>query len=138
MKVQGIPESCDAFDLKRDDASFHFPIFFSSDKNTGIESQEEPCRTQTSHDPKSTLGGHQRNGKSKSKSYWQSSAVEDAGQSSHDSWMVIKGWEIQTVNWVCEDALDDQEWVSELTISIEENEVFVALNYEIDVPCVVQ
>ena len=30
---------------------------------------------------------------------------------------------------------DDDEWVSELTISMQENEVLVALNYDIDVPC---
>ena len=33
---------------------------------------------------------------------------------------------------------EDDEWVSELTISMQENEVLVALNYDIDVPCVVQ
>ena len=41
---------------------------------------------------------------------------------------------MESVNWVCEDALEDHEWVSELTISMHEDEVLVALNYEIDVP----
>ena len=39
---------------------------------------------------------------------------------------------------VCDDALEDHEWVSELTISIQETEVLVALNHDIEVPCIVQ
>ena len=34
--------------------------------------------------------------------------------------------------------MEGHEWVSELTISMQENENLVALSYEIDVPCVVQ
>ena len=45
---------------------------------------------------------------------------------------------MESVDWVCDDVLEDHEWVSELTISMQENEVSVALNYEIEVPCVVQ
>ena len=45
---------------------------------------------------------------------------------------------MESVTWVCEDALEDHKWVSEFTISMQENEVLVAVNYEIDVPCVVQ
>ena len=41
-------------------------------------------------------------------------------------------------HWVCDDALEDNEWVSELNISITETDVLVVLNNEIDVQCVVQ
>ena len=40
---------------------------------------------------------------------------------------------METVNWVCDDALDDHVWVSELTISCQAAKVLV-----IEVPCVVQ
>ena len=43
----------------------------------------------------------------------------------------------ESVSWVCDNALEDHEWVTEFTISMHE-EVLVALNYVIDVPCVVQ
>ena len=39
---------------------------------------------------------------------------------------------------MCDDVLEDHEWVCELTISREETEVFLAPNYDIEVPCVVQ
>ena len=45
---------------------------------------------------------------------------------------------MQIVNRVCEEAFEKHEWVSELTISMQEEEIGVALNYRIDVPCVVQ
>ena len=45
---------------------------------------------------------------------------------------------MESVNWACEEALEDHEWVSELTISTQENEVLAELDYEIDIPCVVQ
>ena len=45
---------------------------------------------------------------------------------------------MEGVNLVCDDALEDHEWVSELNISIQETEVLVALNYDIEVPFVVQ
>ena len=45
---------------------------------------------------------------------------------------------MESVNWVCEEACEGQEWVSDLTISIQEEEVLVDLDYELDVPCVVQ
>ena len=35
---------------------------------------------------------------------------------------------MQGVKWVCDDALDDDEWVSELTVSRQETEVLVSLN----------
>ena len=44
---------------------------------------------------------------------------------------------MEGVKWVCGDALEDHEWVSELTISRQETEVLVALNYDIEAPCVV-
>ena len=43
----------------------------------------------------------------------------------------------ESVYWVCEEAFEVHEWVSELTISMQEEEILVALNYRIDVPCVV-
>ena len=46
---------------------------------------------------------------------------------------------MESVNWVCEDALEEHEWVSPLTISLqEEEEVLVELDYESSIPCVVQ
>ena len=46
---------------------------------------------------------------------------------------------MECVNWVCEEALEEHEWVSALTISLkEEEEVLAELEYEIDVLCVVQ
>ena len=45
---------------------------------------------------------------------------------------------MESVNWVCEEAMEDHEWVSELAFSLQENEVFMALNWRIDVPCMVQ
>ena len=42
------------------------------------------------------------------------------------------------VNWVCEEAFEEHEWVSELTIATQEEEHLVALHQRIDVPCVVQ
>ena len=46
---------------------------------------------------------------------------------------------MESVNWVCEDAFNDQhEWVTQLTMSEWEEHVLVDLDYDIDVPCVVQ
>ena len=45
---------------------------------------------------------------------------------------------MESVNLVCDGALEVHEWVSETTISMQENAILVALNYVIDVPCVVQ
>ena len=45
---------------------------------------------------------------------------------------------MESVGWVCEEAMEGHEWVSELNISMQEKEILVALSYEIDVPCVVQ
>ena len=81
MKVQEIPESCDALCLNRNDASFHITIFIHTEAKTGIESQENIVVLKRAmsqrHDGWSSKGW-------KSKSHWQRSAVEDAGQSSKD------------------------------------------------------
>ena len=45
---------------------------------------------------------------------------------------------MEAVNWVCEDALDDHMWVSELTISCQEAKVLEALQYDLANPCIVQ
>ena len=42
------------------------------------------------------------------------------------------------VNWVCDDALDDHVWVNELTIPCQGTEVLEALDYDIDVSCLVK
>ena len=38
------------------------------------------------------------------------------------------------VSWVCDDALDDHVWVSELTISYQEAKVLEALQYDLSKP----
>ena len=45
---------------------------------------------------------------------------------------------MESVSWVCDESLEGHEWVSDLTISVQENVILVALNYETEVPCVVQ
>ena len=45
---------------------------------------------------------------------------------------------MEAVNWVCDDALDDHEWVSELTISCEEAKVLEAQQYDLANRCIVQ
>ena len=46
---------------------------------------------------------------------------------------------LENANWVCEDALEEHEWVSPLTISLkEEEEVLAELDHEIGIPYVVQ
>ena len=45
---------------------------------------------------------------------------------------------MESVNWVCEEVLEEHEWGSPLTISSkEEEEVLRESDYEIDVLCVV-
>ena len=44
----------------------------------------------------------------------------------------------EAVNWVCDDALDDHVWVSELTISCQKAKVLEALQYDFANPCMVQ
>ena len=45
---------------------------------------------------------------------------------------------MEEVNLVCDDALDDNVWVSELTISCHEAKVLEALQYDLANPCIVQ
>ena len=45
---------------------------------------------------------------------------------------------MEAVNRVCDDALDDHEWVSELTISCHEAEVLEHLQYDLAKPCITQ
>ena len=45
---------------------------------------------------------------------------------------------MEAVNWVCDDALDEHVWVSELTISCPEAKVLEALQYDLANPCTVQ
>ena len=45
---------------------------------------------------------------------------------------------MESVSWVCEDALRDHEWVTELNVILKESEILEALNYDLDVPCVIQ
>ena len=42
------------------------------------------------------------------------------------------------VNWVCEEAFEEQEWVSELTVAMLEKEVLVDFDYDLSIPCVTQ
>ena len=43
---------------------------------------------------------------------------------------------MESVSWVCEDALRDHEWVTELDI-LKENGMLEALHRDLDVPCVI-
>ena len=46
---------------------------------------------------------------------------------------------MESVNWVCAEALEEHGCVSPLTVSLkEEEEVLVDLDYQVDFPCVVQ
>ena len=45
---------------------------------------------------------------------------------------------LEAVNWVCDDALDEHVWVSELTISCQEAKILDALQYDLANPCIVQ
>ena len=45
---------------------------------------------------------------------------------------------MEAVNCVCDVALDEHVWVSELTISCQEAKVLEALQYDTEIPCMVQ
>ena len=45
---------------------------------------------------------------------------------------------MEAVNWVCDYALDDHVWVSELTISCQGAQILEALQYHLAEPCMVQ
>ena len=81
MKMQDIPESCGAFCLKRNDASFHITILVFSKTKTSIESQENIAVLKR---PMSQRHAGWSSKDWNSKSNRQRSAVEDAGQSSQD------------------------------------------------------
>ena len=44
---------------------------------------------------------------------------------------------MDSVSWVCEGALGDHEWVTEIHVTLKENEILTVLNYD-DVSCVIQ
>ena len=62
----------------------------------------------------------------------------DGQASTQDDWWRRLFSIMESVNWVCEEACEEHEWVSELTVFMQEEEILVALNYRIDVLCVVQ
>ena len=41
----------------------------------------------------------------------------------------------ECVSWVCEDALCEHEWVTELDVILKDNDILKALSYDLDVPC---
>ena len=45
---------------------------------------------------------------------------------------------LEAVNWVCDDALDDRVWVSEITIALQEANILEPLQYDLEIHCVVQ
>ena len=46
---------------------------------------------------------------------------------------------MEAINWVlCIYFQDDHDWISEYSLVMQENKILEALNYDIDVPCVVQ
>ena len=66
-------------------------------------------------------------------------AVIRNGQNNMENYRLLKFSSImEAVNWVCDDALDDHVWVSELTISCLESKVLEALQYDLTNPCIVQ
>ena len=44
----------------------------------------------------------------------------------------------ECVGWVCEDVMWEHEWVTELNVILKENENLEALNYDLDVLCLIQ
>ena len=55
-----------------------------------------------------------------------------------DHWLQLFRSIMEAVNWVCDDALDDRVWVSELTISCQERKVLKTLQYDLADLCIVQ
>ena len=83
----------------------------------------------------------ERNAQSKfAASMWTyTKAVLCDGQASTQDY--LRRWLLsitECVIWVCEEVFGEHEWVSELTISMQEEEVLVVLDHRLDVPCVVQ
>ena len=66
-------------------------------------------------------------------------AVVCNGQSHTQNFGIFKLRSIlKAVQWVCDDALDDHVWVFEVTIALQEAKVLEALQYDIEIPCLVQ
>ena len=66
-------------------------------------------------------------------------AVLCNGQENMQEYKLLKFRSImEAVNWVCDDALEDRVWVHELTLSCQEAKVLEPLDYDIEVPCLVQ
>ena len=42
------------------------------------------------------------------------------------------------MTWVTESSQWEQEWITDTSVTLKENEILEALNYEIDVPCPLQ
>ena len=45
---------------------------------------------------------------------------------------------MESVSWDCEDALRDHQWVTQLNVILKENEILAALNYDLNMPSVIQ
>ena len=45
---------------------------------------------------------------------------------------------VESVSWVTEDFLWKHEWITDTNVTLKENTVLEALNYDIDVPCPLQ
>ena len=66
-------------------------------------------------------------------------AVIRNGQNNMQNYRLLKFSSImEAVSWVCDDALDDHVWVSELTISCQERKVLKTLQYDLANLCIVQ
>ena len=50
----------------------------------------------------------------------------------------ILGIIVESVSWVTEDFLWEEEWITETNVTLKENAILEALNYDIDVPCPLQ
>ena len=47
---------------------------------------------------------------------------------------LIHGIVVESVTWVTEGSLWEHEWITDTTVTMRENEILAALNFEIDVP----
>ena len=50
----------------------------------------------------------------------------------------IHGIIVESVTWLTEGSLCEHEWITDTTVTLKENEILEALNYEFDVPCLLQ
>ena len=66
-------------------------------------------------------------------------AVKCDGQNHMQTYRLFKVRSfLEAVNWVCDDALDEHVWVSELATSCQEAKVLDALQYDLANTCIVQ